>query len=342
MILYQFFKNYMRIALYFFYKNILVYGKENIPKNGAVLFVSNHKNALIDPLIITVNTKRKLYFLSRASAFKIKPIAWFLSNLNMIPIYRIRDGKNTISKNEIVFKKCYDILNKNKSILIFPEGTHEIKRMVTPLKKGFARIVIGTLEKYPNLQLQILPIGLNYTDATLFGESTSIYYGKPILANDFIDKNNPTISIENLVTVVNEKLKGLTTNIKSEVYDSVINQLGNIDYLNPKKVNAAVENLSNYQSDKTIKKEQSLLWKGLKAIVSINSFIPLLIYKQFVSKIKEIEFVSTTKFGIGITAFPLFYILQSLVINHFFNLNFTIIYLLISILFVLILSKSKR
>ena len=36
-------------------KKIIVNGKENIPKKGAVLFIVNHPNGLIDPLIITTN-----------------------------------------------------------------------------------------------------------------------------------------------------------------------------------------------------------------------------------------------------------------------------------------------
>jgi len=85
----------------------------------------------------------------------------------------------------------------------------------------------------------------------------------------------------------------------------------------------------------------SLFWQALKGIVAINSFIPLLIFKAFKPKIKEIEFISTTKFAIGITAFPLFYWLQSLVINYFFGLKYAVIYLVISVFSVLILAKTK-
>ena len=48
----NFVKSYIRLGLFFYYKKIKVVGKENIPKDSAVLFVSNHQNALIDPLII--------------------------------------------------------------------------------------------------------------------------------------------------------------------------------------------------------------------------------------------------------------------------------------------------
>ena len=343
---YHLFKIYIGIGLFFFFKKVIIHDEDNIPKKGAVLLVSNHKNALIDPLIIATTMPRSLYFLTRASAFKLKPVSWFLSNLNMIPIYRMRDGKETIAKNEAIFKKCYDILNNKECLLIFPEGTHDIKRWVRPLSKGFTRITFGALQQYPNLKLYIVPIGLNYTEATSFGKSISIYYGKPIIANNYFDTNELKASTQQLKTVVHKKLKELTTHIEIENYDNTLKQLGNIDYLNPILVNNLIENLpktnsANITSKFIAAKSPSILWKTLKVLVAINSFIPLLIYKALLPKIKEIEFISTTKFAIGITAFPLFYTIQSFVINHFFGINYALIYVVVSIFSVLILAKTK-
>jgi len=338
---YLLFKTYIRIALFFFFKKIRIYNQENIPKKGAVLIVSNHKNALLDPLIIATKMKRNTHFLARASAFKIKAVGWFLSTLNIIPIFRIRDGKDTITKNEEIFNKCSDVLNKQNTLLIFPEGTHFIKRSVQPLKKGFARIAFGTLEKYPDLQIHILPIGINYTEQTLFGESVSVYYGKPFLANDFFNKNDLNSSIDNLKDEVSEKLKKLTTHIEDEHYDTTIEQLGNVDFLQPKKINELIKELPNSKPNNTAIKAPSLIWKAIKTAVALNSFIPLKIYKSFIPKIKEIEFISTAKFGIGITAFPLFYWLQSLLLDYFFGGFIALTYLVVSYILVLVVAKTK-
>lgn len=338
---YRLFKIFISTGLFFFFKKIKIHNEENLPKKGAILLVSNHKNALIDPLLIATSAKRSIHFLTRASAFKLKPVYWFLSTLNMIPIYRMRDGKGTLAKNEAIFNKCYDILNKKKCLLIFPEGTHNIKRWVNPLSKGFTRITFGALEQNASLELHLVPVGLNYTNATDFAESVSVYYGKPILANDFYNKAELNASTVKLKNEVHKKLTELTTHIDIENYDKTIEQLGNVDYLNPILVNGKIKENLNSKIGRNPLKTSSLLWKILKIIVIINSFIPLLIFKAFRPKIKEIEFVSTTKFAIGLTAFPLFYSLQGLIINHFFGLKYAIIYLLISIFSVLILAKTK-
>ncbi len=338
---YNIVKIYIRTGLFLFHKKIIVNGLNNIPRKGAVLFVSNHKNALIDPLLIATTATRTIHFLTRASAFKIKFVKWLLSTINMLPIYRMRDGKETLTKNEEIFKKCYAILSKKKTLLIFPEGTHDLKRLIRPLSKGFTRIAFGTLEHNPDLELQIVPVGLNYTEATLFGESASIYYGKPILVNPFFNINDINASTLDLKRVVLEKMKELTTHIDIENYEETIEKLGAVNYLNPEKVNDLLKNLPNEKPSTLGQKKPNFLWKALKFIVTVNSFIPLIIYKSIEPNIKEIEFVSTTKFAIGITAFPLFYFLQSLVINYFFGTTVATVYVLLSIFSVLSLAKTK-
>ena len=56
---YQFMKHYIKLGFFFYFKKIKHYGKENIPKKGAILFVSNHPNALIDPLLIKTGLYKK-------------------------------------------------------------------------------------------------------------------------------------------------------------------------------------------------------------------------------------------------------------------------------------------
>ncbi|WP_157972787.1 lysophospholipid acyltransferase family protein [Aureibaculum luteum] len=341
---YQLVKVSISTGLFFYYKKIVVKGKSNIPRKGAVLMVSNHKNALIDPLLIATTSPRDIHFLTRASAFKIGLVKWILSTVNMLPIYRLRDGKQALAKNEAIFNYCFDLFNKRRSLLIFPEGTHDIRRWVRPLSKGFTRIAFGVFEKHPDVQLFIIPVGLNYTNADKFGESVSIYYGKPVLANDFYDQNDFNGSAQKLKDVVSEKMKELTTHIEIENYVETLEKLGDLDFLQPELVNNQIfySDFKNQRSKENLDdKNPSVFWKGLKGLVTLNSFFPMLIYKAIEPKILEPEFVSSTKFAIGITAFPIFYSLQTLLINHFFGNEVALLYLGISILLVLLLAKTK-
>ena len=136
-------------------------------------------------------------------------------------------------------------------------------------------------------------------------------------------------------------MKELTTHIEVENYDETIEKLGNVDFLNPIKINDHLKNFETNIIEKKNIKKPTKLWKILKITVRLNSLIPIFIYQLFLPKIKEIEFIATAKFAVGITAFPLFYLLQSLIISHIFGVQIAIIYALISIILVLLLAKSK-
>ncbi len=339
LIWYYFVKYFMRTGFAFYFKSFRVEGLENIPKKKAILFVSNHQNALIDPLVIGAISPRVLHFLTRAGVFSGKIVKAILYSINMLPIYRISDGLNSLSKNEQVFQKCYDIFNDGGTVLIFAEGSHNLRRKVRVLSKGFTRIVYGALDKYQNLDIDIVPIGINYSDATKYASKVSIYFGKPIAVKPFWNQENKNDSVNQLKYEVREQLKKVTTHIEdSERHDEIIKCFDRDDFLFPEKVNEKLKDIDNLKPAE-IEKEND--FNLLTPFVKFNSFFPLLIWKNVYPKIKEDEFISTFRFAVGVTAFPIIYILQALLIAFFFGSNIGLIYLFLSFLSVYLLTKSK-
>jgi 1-acyl-sn-glycerol-3-phosphate acyltransferase len=335
-------RNYIRLGLFFYYKKIKVIGRENIPKKGPVLFVSNHQNALIDPLVIGTTNRRNTNFLTRAGVFKKKLIIKFFHSVQMIPIYRVRDGWQTLSKNKAIFNICFQLLNENKALVIFPEGGHNIKRSIRSLSKGFTRIIFGALEKYPHLDIQIIPVGLNYNSILEYPGSVSIYYGKPISSKKYWNKNDFSSSVVAIKTEVGNQMKLLTTHIDCTTsYDKVLEQLthSNADFLDPFATNKQIKTLKlTEEVPINLKNKKSFLYY----IFVINSVFPWLLWKNLKSRINQKEFISTFRFGIGISLFPLFYMVQSILICSYFNLKFGISYFSASILIGLILTKTSK
>jgi len=320
-----------------------VYGKENIPKKGAVIFIGNHQNALIDAIVVPTTNNRNSHFLTRASAFKIGLVDQILRSLNMIPVYRVRDGVRTIEKNFVVFEQCIEILEQEKAIQIFAEGEHHLKRRIIPLKKGFARIILGTLQKYPDLPIYIVPIGINYDSHINFPSSTSIYYGKPILANQFIDIKKPDLKFTEITNQVSIALKNLTLHVDDLAnYDEIIVKLETmgVDYLNPFEANKLVENIDAIPSKEKVKKENFNWYTPLHLLAKLNSVFPLLIWKYIKPKIKDVVFTNTYRFALITTLFPLFYLIQTAIVYYFFNMEIAVIYLLCSILLGIISVKT--
>lgn len=336
-------KIYVKIGLFFLFKRISVYGKENIPKKGAIIFIGNHQNALIDAILVPTTNNRISHFLTRASAFKIGIVDLILRSLNMIPVYRVRDGVRSIEKNFEVFEQCIEILKQEKAIQIFAEGEHHLLRRIIPLKKGFARIILGTLQKYPDLPIYIVPIGINYDSHLNFPSSTSIYYGKPILANQFVDAKNPNLKFKEITNEVSNALKYLTLHVEDSAnYDEIIVKLEalEVDYLNPFEANKLLENLKTTPSKTILKKEYSNWFAPFHLLAKLNSVFPLLIWKYIKPKIQDAVFTNTYRFALITTLFPMFYIMQTLIVYGIFDMNFAIIYLFSSILLGIISVKT--
>ena len=299
--------------------------------------MANQPNGLIYPLIVTRNNPRTYYSLTRAASFKKPLVRWFLNSLNLIPIYRIRDGVNQLNKNKEVFERCFNLLDNQKALMIFPEGSHDKRRTVRSLSKGFSRIVFGAIERNPKLQIQIIPVGITYQDSSSYPFKVSLNYGTPILANDFYKSNLNHSDIKEIKDVISDQLKTLSVHIPlTEEYGKLIEKLSsaNIDFTKVDEVNSMI------QSNIIIKRDRRInLVKFLKPIVILNSFIPWLFWKYVKNKVTDFEFISTFKFGVGsLTVIP-FFLMNSYIIYNLFTLKSSIIYFSCSILILLIYSK---
>ena len=122
-----------------FFREIKVYGYENIPPDGGVLFSPNHQGAFLDPLLVGYMTPRKITSLTRSDVFG-GPLQWFLDAFQMLPVYRIRNGYGNLKKNDAIFEKCYKILGEGRFLLMFSEGGHHNEYFLQRLSKGSSRL----------------------------------------------------------------------------------------------------------------------------------------------------------------------------------------------------------
>ncbi|WP_431167440.1 lysophospholipid acyltransferase family protein [Tenacibaculum halocynthiae] len=337
-ILYYTFKFFIKTGLFFYSKKIKINGSQNIPKDGAVLFTANHPNGLIDPILIATHIKRKTHFLVRAAVFKKPIVAYFFDLLGMMPVYRIRDGIKQLSKNEAIFNKCEQLLSKNKTLLIFPEGSHNRKRSIRPLSKGFTRIIFQTLDKHPKTKLYIVPVGITYQNSSKYPSKIALSFGIPIETNSYMKEVNRFEVTKSLKKEVLEQLKQLTVHIPDDAnYEENLANLNNanVDFTEIQKVNS----LDYTNKIKDNSKSTFNYLKPLFFLVILNSFIPYILWKIASKKVDEIEFLDTFRFGFNIVLFPLFYIFQSLIINYIFNKEIAIIYLTFSFLIILTYAK---
>jgi 1-acyl-sn-glycerol-3-phosphate acyltransferase len=176
---------FVRTALWVYYKDIQVHGRENLKKDKPLMVLANHQNGLIDPLVIGTYSGLYPYYLARADVFNHALIHRMLRYLRMMPIYRLRDGRDFAQKNEGIYQRCAQIIQKNNSLLLFPEGGHGRNRKVRPLKNGFIHILSKTLAQNPEIDVWIQPMGVNYTNLTEFPDRVRLYIAPAIRVKDF-------------------------------------------------------------------------------------------------------------------------------------------------------------
>lgn len=209
-----------------FYKKVQVTGLENILKDKPIIFASNHQNAFMDPVLIAVHLTKPTYYLVRADVFKKPLVAKIFDSINMMPVYRERDGVNTKEANLGVFDRCYDILQKNRPIIIFPEGNHGRLKTLRPLKKGFARIAYGAEEKHgKDIDVQIIPVGLNYSDHYNMGAELLINFKKPIRTSDYLTETENPVQINALRKKLQQEMSNAIIDIQAKEYYHTIHEL---------------------------------------------------------------------------------------------------------------------
>ncbi len=171
-----------------FYRSWKIRGLEKIDMTKPHIFAANHQNALMDALHLLVMLKAQPIFLARADMFKNKTLAKVLNWMKIMPVYRIRDGYESLQKNEEVFEQCAKVLAKGRSMIIFPEGNHGDQRNLRALKKGLARVAFGAEEaRNFELGLEIVPVGLDYSHYEKFRAHVTISVGEPIPVAQFKD-----------------------------------------------------------------------------------------------------------------------------------------------------------
>jgi glycerol-3-phosphate O-acyltransferase/dihydroxyacetone phosphate acyltransferase len=175
-----------------FYPRIEARGEEYLP-DRPTLFVLNHPNGLLDPLVLMQALGQHVSFLAK-STFFVNPIGRVLMQaFGALPVYRQRDvGKpggppgGATNANEATFAGCRALLRTGQPIALFPEGTTHSNTMMLPLRTGAARIALSAeAESGWQLDLRIVPAGLWYQKKSQFRSSALVVFGQPFGLAEF-------------------------------------------------------------------------------------------------------------------------------------------------------------
>jgi 1-acyl-sn-glycerol-3-phosphate acyltransferase len=107
-----------------------LFGRENIPRKGPFIVVSNHQSYL-DPVLCGAPLRRPMHYLARDSLFS----NWFfraaISSINAMPI---KQGEGDLTTIRLVI----EMLKQGKGVCLFPEATRTKDGRIEPLKPGMS------------------------------------------------------------------------------------------------------------------------------------------------------------------------------------------------------------
>lgn len=146
-------------------------GQENVPSEGRVILCANHLHAY-DPVALASFVKRPVIYLSKKELFDNPFVRFVLTDLGAIPVDREKVAMST-------FKQVIKVLNEDKMLGIFPEGTRVKNREDSHPHEGFVMFALKT--KSP-----IVPVHIDGEYG--FRKKIKLTFGRPIYLDEYYEK----------------------------------------------------------------------------------------------------------------------------------------------------------
>lgn len=299
---YWVFRYFIRWALLLYFKKIKIEGLDRIPKGVPLILACNHQNAFLDALLVGAFFPGEVCFLTRSDVF----VRWawpFFKAVNMLPVYRIRDGYHTLAQNQNTFKTSAECLANGKSVLIFSEGNHGKEYYLRPLTKGTSRLAFFAKEMLA-LPVCILPVGLNYYNHFLPRKKVLIVFGQPIDVGGFNKSylENPAVGLIDLKEAITEGMK--STLVIPELTDGYEIKK---TVFHESNYDLSFEELRSSSECKIDEKPETHFWA--RALNPLPFFVIWLVLKR----VGDVVFHSSLKFSIGLVVFPAWWLLSFIV-----------------------------
>lgn len=203
----------VQFATFCHYRRIVVRGKEKIPHDQHYILAPCHQNAMMDPLVVLMAMYKPIVFLARADIFANPVARFFLTWLRISPVYRIRDGRDQLTRNEAVFDNARQALEKGMPLCLMAEGTHNNRHQLLPLVKGMFRIAGETQRDLADKPLYIVPVGLDYDHYENPYSSVVVNFCKPIDVRQYMEEY-----VDNEPMALNHMRQDLTLAMKDAIH----------------------------------------------------------------------------------------------------------------------------
>lgn len=185
------------IALHWFYADIIVAGRERIPREGPLLVAMNHQNALVDALLAMWVVPRDVRITAKATIAANPLGALLVRSLGIISLRRSSDEGMVVdrNRNERAFASIEDALRCGEVVLMFPEGRSHSDPGISLLKTGLARAALRARRSGVE-GARIVPIGAAFADKAQPGTDAALVVGELIDVDAWPDDDPHALTTE--------------------------------------------------------------------------------------------------------------------------------------------------
>ena len=329
-------KNSLRLYNGVYFRRVRVYGLDQLPKNAGILFSPNHQCAFLDPLMVGCYYPKPVTSLTRSDVFG-GPTQWFLDALQMLPVYRIRNGFSSLKKNEVTFEKCYSILAKKGSVMMFSEGAHHGEYYLQPLSKGSSRLMIQAQDKHPDTPMYIVPVGINFGNHKRPLCDVHLVFGTPISVKEYRQQQDPVAAIQALK-------ERLTLGMKETLWLPENDQAypAKKQQIHPRNTSMEFSALKQkLQTDQGLRPPKSFPRVGgvVTALAKWLNLPPFWVINKVLMRFEDKVFHASMKYILGLFVFPLWWGFLAAIIAPFTSLKATL--LLMLTLITLLVGRQK-
>jgi len=298
------------------FSTIEIRGMDRIPTDTACIVSPNHVSAFLDALLVGAFAPTNMHYLSRASAFGTR-WDWFLEALKMVPIYRRRDGFETLSRNRAIFRRQREKLREGNALLMFSEAEHALTYHLRPLTRGSARFALGTRAAIDD-EVLLVPVGLNYYHLQRPGFKVSVIVGEPIPVSAYDDQYT-----EHEARCINALRRDLASRMKACLLlpNKTADHRQRLDFINRMNEHLPFPEMKRALSDLEIEKDAEsstrLAPKGpyrpgldrLGRWIDALNAPPVWGMQQMMSWVQDPAFAASLKFATGMLVLPVWWAL---------------------------------
>jgi 1-acyl-sn-glycerol-3-phosphate acyltransferase len=148
------------VVLPFYFGRIEITGQEHLPGEGAVILAPTHRSRW-DAIIVAYATGRNVTGRDvrfMVSADECKGFqGWLIRRLGGFPV-------NTLRPTIASLRHGVEVLQNREMLVIFPEGGIFRDDQIHSLKPGLARLAMQATASQPALNIQVVPITIQYSD----------------------------------------------------------------------------------------------------------------------------------------------------------------------------------